>query len=282
MSDSLIDKANGALAIALHHLQADGALDRTLLAEAIGVAKDAIAIIHRHYEGRPAVDGKPLELMTRDELLAAYIKARKGEQSGDAVERVIDAIHASPLHGMPLDDCREVAKAAIAAMGGWGHTTTESAVASPASDSPSEMRLISEVESKLRCERDRLQAQYVGWDVGDVMNVIRPYLRTTEPVATDEIPDIEFINVINNLATWFLSSDKHQEFINMAYHGLKPYIRTTEPVSVDLDSAIVAIDKAYEGLGFDQPKPDMVLWHKGITRELAKACAKAWGLNYGD
>ena len=34
---------------------------------------EAIAIFRRHYEGRPAVDEKPLELMTRDELLA-YVR----------------------------------------------------------------------------------------------------------------------------------------------------------------------------------------------------------------
>jgi hypothetical protein len=33
----------------------------------------AIAIVRRHTEGRPAVEGKPLELMTRDELLS-YIR----------------------------------------------------------------------------------------------------------------------------------------------------------------------------------------------------------------
>ncbi len=39
---------------------------------------DAIDIIRHHYEGRPAVEGKPLELMTRDELLN-YIRTMEGQ-----------------------------------------------------------------------------------------------------------------------------------------------------------------------------------------------------------
>ncbi len=74
-----------------------------------------IAIVRRHYEGRPAVEGKPLELMTRDELLA-YIKQHQPQQPQDAIECVGNAIHeAWHKPGTSLND---VAKAAIVAMGG--------------------------------------------------------------------------------------------------------------------------------------------------------------------
>jgi hypothetical protein len=46
---------------------------------------DVVAAIRRHTAGRPAVEGKPLELMTRDELLS-YIRhsaKRDAVQVGD-------------------------------------------------------------------------------------------------------------------------------------------------------------------------------------------------------
>jgi hypothetical protein len=59
-----------------------------------------------------------------------------------------------------------------------------------------------------------------------------------------------------------------------------PFLAKPEREVVDLEAAVLSIGKAYEGMGFDPPEPDKVLWHKGITREIAKACAEAWGLQW--
>jgi hypothetical protein len=40
---------------------------------------EANSVVRRYYEGRPAVEGKPLELQTRDELLA-YIRKMKADK----------------------------------------------------------------------------------------------------------------------------------------------------------------------------------------------------------
>lgn len=46
-----------------------------------------IAIIHRHYNGKPAIEGKPIELQTRDELLA-YIR-NHNEDKLDMVKKPV-------------------------------------------------------------------------------------------------------------------------------------------------------------------------------------------------
>ncbi len=60
-----------------------------------GLAR-AMGIVKLHYEGRPAVEGKPLELQTRDELLA-YIRQHQAEPSQDEVERVAIACFADEV-----------------------------------------------------------------------------------------------------------------------------------------------------------------------------------------
>lgn len=73
-----------------------------------------LAIVRRHHEGRAAVAGKPLELMTRDELLA-YIQghfreAAKNEQEGQTPDR------ARPV--ITVVDAQEIARHVVAAMRG--------------------------------------------------------------------------------------------------------------------------------------------------------------------
>lgn len=81
--------------------------------------RDAIAIVRRHYEGRPAVAGKPLEIQTRDELLA-YIRQQQPEDQEDIVIRLLNDqkfINRAVAYSHGACDLREVSIAAIAAMG---------------------------------------------------------------------------------------------------------------------------------------------------------------------
>jgi hypothetical protein len=79
----------------------------------------------RSYEGRPAVDGKPLELMTRDELLwhirhSGKRDAMPAEQSVGVAIEALRSIAANTCCGK----CQEaalVAKSAIAALNNTSH-----------------------------------------------------------------------------------------------------------------------------------------------------------------
>jgi hypothetical protein len=225
----------------------------------------AIAIIRRHYEGRPAVEGKPLELMSRDELLAhirqhtaarvdtieqlitsqdqesdrtlaEMIVATMGDYVGGEIIRdaesltTIEKVQAGSKLNVSLNDI-----SAISAMIGYCQSLERGTVIT--SDYidclndyyvPNLQKLLDKLMGDASARKDE-----------EVTVAIMPTTTATSPVISSEIP---YNKDLRELLISYFGRAGIQPFSAMRYgdslyEELRPYLRTTEPVSVQPPSS---------------------------------------------
>lgn len=146
---------------------------------------DYLAAVQRHHNGRTAVPGKPLELQTRDELMA-YIK----EQDETVRMGLREIIRAAKVEGCGLSYLAKVAEDTLNDLGGVplglpdGEPTA--AVTPPASSDQREITVVDELDilaSMLEAYKEAAGLIPPYGSMKAVLEAIRPSVRITESVS---------------------------------------------------------------------------------------------------
>ena len=212
------------------------------------------AIVRRHVEGRPAVSGKPLEIQSRDELLA-YIRQRQAEQPQDVIERVARAI-------CPF------------AFDSWDRNVAYSLKEGKTEEEAEDFAVWCDQGAHPHCrvEYARSAARAAIAAIGDGSATIASVSADTIEHLRSRLCDL----IMDFTAIEYLPSgmsDKIRETI-------RPYLHQPSP-PVDIETGAIACSQWVYGVNHLTPSWDRLSEeHRNEYREQAKATARAWGLRW--